>query len=60
MPQIFRMIHDYSTQTRKSLREIFKKTKIGDSDLISKFDFSRTMTEIMHNQIDSNSIDKLT
>lgn len=43
------MIRAYSDSTRKGLREIFKKTKIGDTDLISKFDFSRTMNEILYN-----------
>ena len=42
------------------MREIFKKTKVGDTDEISKFDFTKIMNEIAGQQIDSNSIDRLT
>lgn len=48
LPTILRMIKDYSDQTGKSLREIFKKTKVGDSDEISNFDFTRFLTEITY------------
>jgi hypothetical protein len=59
LPTILRMIKSYSDMTGKGLREIFKKTRIGDSDSISKFDFARIMTEILENKIDPASIDKL-
>lgn len=48
LPSILRKIKLYSDQTGKSLREICKKTKVGDTDEISKFDFSRIMTEITY------------
>jgi hypothetical protein len=49
LPTILRMIKAYSDMTGKGLREIFKKTKIGDNDAISKFDFARILTEILNN-----------
>ena len=60
LPQILEIIHDHSQRTGKSLREIFKKTKVGDSDGISKFEFSRLMTEVSNEQVDATSLDRLT
>lgn len=60
LPQILRQIKSFSDLGGKSLREIFKKTKVGETDEIPKFDFSKIMTEISNQQIDTNSIDSLT
>lgn len=61
MPEIMSLIKNYCDMTGKTLREVFNKTKAGQDDVISKFDFTRTMTDIFDmsgQQVDLNSIDR--
>lgn len=60
LPQILRQIKHFSEYTGRSLREIFNKMNVGDKDEVFTFDFSKIMNEITNDQIDSDSIDRLT
>jgi len=52
------MIRNFCESQQRTLREQFKKTKVGQRDTISKFDFTKIMTEISYQNIDSDSIDR--